>query len=145
MLTLLTILSAASVITVYAVLIGTFTGGEVTIGGGATGTVTYSTDQSSWSGTISPASVDTSWYSSLNINGGQFSGRAVTISWQLQRKIDDTHWSNVGAPISTGVTLGAGSQDVYASATGISAGNHDWGLDVTEQGIYRVEATVSSA
>ncbi len=48
MLTMLTILSTASVVTVYAMLIGTYTGGEVTIGGGASGSVLYSTDQETW-------------------------------------------------------------------------------------------------
>jgi len=42
LLTMLTILSTASVVTVYAILIGTFTGGNVTIGGSAAGTVYYS-------------------------------------------------------------------------------------------------------
>ena len=142
---MLTIVSIASVVAVYAVLIGTFEGGDVTIGGGATGTVTYSTDQSTWTTTLSPASVDTPWYSKLSINGGQYSGTAVTITWQLQRKTGDTTWSNVGTPVTTSMTLAAGAQDVYATTNGQSTGNHDWGLDVTEQGTYNVIASVNSA
>ena len=142
---MLTVLTISSVVVVYAVLIGTFTGGEVTIGGGATGTVTYSTDQSTWTPTLSPASAETSWYSKLNVNGGQYSGTAVTISWQLQRKTGDTTWSDVGDAIPTNMMLAAGSQDVYATPTGVSTNNHDWGLDVTEEGTYRIVATVNSA
>jgi len=142
---MLTILSAASVVTVYALLIGTFTGGNVTIGGSAIGTVTYSTDQITWTESISPANASTSWYSKLNVDGGQYSGTAVTISWQLQRKIDDTTWSNVGSATLTSITLGAGAQDVYATPTGVSTSNRDWGLDVTEQGTYRVVTSVNSA
>ena len=142
---MLTIVSIASVVAVYAVLIGTFTGGEVTIGGGATGAVTYSSDQSTWTATLTPASADASWYSKLNINGGQYSGTAVTIDWTLQRKTGDTTWSNVGTNTTTSVSLGASAQDVYATPTGVSTANRDWGLDVSEQGTYRVVATVNSA
>ena len=145
MVTMLAILATVSVGTVYAVLIGTFTGGDVTIGGGASGAVTYSSDESTWTSTLSPASADASWYSKVNVNGGQYSGTAVSISWQLQRKTGDTTWSEVGSAITTSITLGAGSQDVYATPTGVSTGNHDWGVEVTEQGTYRVEATVNSA
>ena len=144
-LTVLTLLSTVSVVTVYALLIGVFTGGEVTIGGGATGSVAYSTDQSSWTTILSPASVDAVWYSKINVNGGQYSGTGVTIGWQLQRKVDDTNWSNVGTLTTTTITLGTGAQDVYVTPTGVSADNRDWGLDVTEQGTYRVVATINSA
>jgi len=144
--TLVTVLAIISVVTVYAVLIGTFEStGEVTIGSGATGAVTYSLDGLTWGGSLSPTDVDTTWYSKLNINGGQYSGRAVTISWQLQRKINDTAWSNLGTPTVTSMSLGAGAQDVYATSTGVSTGNRDWGLDVTEEGIYKVVASVNSA
>ncbi|HLN46025.1 MAG TPA: hypothetical protein VK209_10000 [Candidatus Sulfotelmatobacter sp.] len=143
--TTLTIVSIASVAAVYAVMIGTFQGGEVTIGGGATGAITYSTDQSTWSTLLSPASVDAVWYSKLNINGGQFSGSAVQITWQLQRKTSETTWANVGTPITTTMTLAAGAQDVYATSNGQATGNHDWGQDVIEQGTYKVIATVNSA
>jgi hypothetical protein len=145
MLTMLTILSTASVVTVYAVLIGTFTGGEVTVGGSAAGTVEYSLDQSTWSTTLSPASNITSWYSRLSINGGQYSGSAVTISWQLQRKVSESAWSNVGTATTTTMTLPAGAQLVYATANGQATGNRDWKADATETGTYRVLATVNSA
>ena len=126
-------------------MIGTFEGGDVTIGGGATGSVTYSADQSTWSTTLSPASADASWYSKLNVNGGQYSGTAVTISWQLQRKTGDASWADVGTSTVTSMSLGAGAQDVYATSDGGSTGNRDWGLDVTEQGTYRVRITVNTA
>jgi hypothetical protein len=144
-LTTLTIIAIASVVVTYAVLIGTFTGGDVTIGGAATGTVTYSTNNATWTDTLSPAGVDTPWYSKLNINGGQYSGSAVNITWTLQRKTGDTTWSNVGANTTTLMALVAGAQDVYVTPTGVISDNRDWGLDVTEQGTYRVVATVNSA
>ena len=126
-------------------MIGTFEGGEVTIGGGASGEVTYSADQASWSTTLSPATTGTAWYSKLNIDGGQYSGTTVTISWQLQRKTGEDAWSNLGTPESTSMSLSAGAQDVYATSDGTSSGNRDWGLTVTEEGTYRVVATVDTA
>jgi len=119
-------------------------GDSTTIGGGAIGTVTYSSDQITWTTTLYPASVDESWYSRLSIEGGQYSGTGVTISCQLQRKTSDTTWTDVGSPTTTSMTLGAGSQDVYATPTGASTNNRDWGLDVTEQGTYRVVTTCST-
>jgi len=147
MLTMLTILSAASVVAVYAALIGTFAGGNVTIGGDTTGAVTYSSsvgEAGPWTTSLAPADASASWYSKLNVNGGQYSGTAVTISWQLQQKTSETTWTDVGSPTTTSMTLGAGSQDVYATPTGASTNNRDWGLDVTEQGTYRVVTTCST-
>jgi len=142
---MLTILSTASVVTVYAILIGTFTGGNVTIGGSAVGTVYYSGDQSVWTTTLSPSSPEASWYTRLTVDGGQYSGSAVTVTWQLQRQISESTWSNVGSTTVTSVTLAAGSNDIYATANGAASGNRDWGVDVTEEGTYRVEAVVNSA
>jgi hypothetical protein len=142
MLTMLTILSAASVAAVYAALIGTFTGGDVTIGGGVAGSVTYSTDQSTWTTSLSATSADTAWYSKLTLDGGTYSGRTITIGWELQQKTGDDTWTAVGTQ-TTAMTLVAGSQDVYATPTGGSTGNRDWGA-ASAQGIYRVVATVDS-
>jgi hypothetical protein len=133
------------VITGYCALgVGESVHGDSTNGRSATGTVTYSSDQSTWTMSLALASVDDSWYSRLNVNGGQYSGTAVTISWQLQRKTSDTTWSDVGTATTTSMTLGLGSQDIYATPTGVSTPNRDWGLDVTEQGTYRVVATAIS-
>jgi hypothetical protein len=142
---MLTILSTASVVTVYAVLIGTFTGGSVTIGGSAAGTVYYSEDQSTWTTTLSPSSPAASWYTKLTVDGGQYSGSAVTVTWQLQRQISESTWSNVGSTTVTSMTLAAGSNDIFATANGLSTNNRDWGVDVTEEGTYRVEAVINSA
>ena len=143
MLTMLTILSVASVAVVYAALIGTFTGGNVTIGGVATGAVTYSTDNSTWTTSLSAPSADTAWYTKLTLNSGNYSGRAITISWQLQQKTGESTWTPVDTPTTTAMTLVAGSQDVYATLTGVWTGNRDWGA-VSAEGVFRVVATVNS-
>ncbi len=144
-LTVLTLLSTISVVSVYAVLIGTFYGGEVTIGGDATGAITYSADQSTWTPTLSTASAADAWYSRISVNGGKYSGTAVTIDWQLQRKTSETGWSDVGTPTTTSMTLAAGSQEVYVTTNGGASGNRDWGQDVTEQGTYRVVVDINSS
>jgi hypothetical protein len=142
----LTVISIASVVAVYAALINTFNGGEVTIGGGASGQVTYSTDNSTWTGTLSVGSETDDWYSKLTIDGGQYSGSAVEIIWQLQKKTSDTTWEDVsGATVTTSMTLTSGSQDVYATTSGLADSNRDWGGDVTENGTYRVVATANTA
>ena len=143
--TTLTIIALASVLTVYAVSIGTFSGGEVTVGG-ASGSVKYSAQTSDetaglWTSTLTPATESSSWYSRVEI---AYSG-TVTISWQLQYKTGPSTWTDVGSSISTSIALTGGNQNVYATATGVLSGNHDWSSDVTVAGTYRVTATVVSA
>ena len=112
-------------------------------GEGITGSVTYSTDQSTWSSILSPASVDVAWYTKLTVNGGQHSGAKITIDWQLQRKVNDTTWNKVGSSRTTTMRLDVNSQDVYATPTGVPTDNHDWSSEVTEQGTYHVVATMN--
>ena len=148
-LTSLTIVALLSVLTVYAVVIGNFTGGEVTVGGVGSSTVTYSLDNSeagTWSTTAAPASASSQWYSRLEINAGDYSG-PVTITWKLQQKIDATNWADVsGATATTNIVLSGVAENVYATSDGAySTSNHDWGADVTEAGTYRVVVSVESA
>ena len=129
-------------------MIGTFTGLEVTIGGEAAGTVQYTSDTVSptWTTTLSPTSTSDDWFSRLSINGGQYSGQAVTISWQLQNKTSGTTWSDVGTPaVTTSMSLDDGDQFVYATSNGLETGNYDWSVDVEVLGTYRVVATVSNS
>jgi hypothetical protein len=141
---MLTVISIASVVAVYAITIGTYNGLEVTVGGGASAEVTYSTDQSGWTTTLSVNDNETSWYSKLNIDGGQYSGTTVTITWQLQRKVAST-WTDVGTATITSMSLPDTQQDVYATGNGQSTGNRDWSADATLQGTYRVVAIVSNS
>jgi hypothetical protein len=145
--TSLTVLAIASVLVVYAVTIGSFTGGEVTVGGMASSTVTYSSDNINgpWETTLAPGSVSDLWYSRLEISAGDYSG-PVTITWQLQKKTGTSTWEDVtSASTTTTMTLAGTAEDVYASSDGASTGNQDWGTYVTAAGTYRVIVSVESA
>lgn len=143
-LTLLTALAMATV-AVTAVLLGTFTGDEVTIGGLASSAVTYSLDNSTFSTTLEPSSASDSWYTRLEISAGDYSG-PVAITWQLEQKEDLTTWTPVsGASTTTDVVLAGTQEDIYASSDGLSTTNYDWSTNVSEAGTYRVVATVDSA
>jgi hypothetical protein len=145
--TLVTVLSILAVIGVYAVLIGTFNGGQVTVQGPSFSTntvVTYSTDNATWSTALNIISED--WYARLEVAAG-YTG-PVTITWQLQQENAGSSWSNVNganATTSTAVPLTGAAQYVYASSNGLSGNNYDWGLLTTTGGTYRVSATVNSA
>lgn len=143
-LTVLTVVSIALVMIAYAVTIGTFTGGEVTVLGTATGTVKYSTDNSegaSWTTTLTPGS--SSWYTRLEIGANTYNG-PVTVSWQLQQETAPDTWTSVGNPTTTNIVLTGSAQNVYATTDGLITGNRDWKIDAVETGTYRVVATVTS-
>ena len=147
--TLVTVFSIVSVVGIYAVLIGQFQGGEVTVGGVGASTVTYGLDNieaGTWTATLAPSNDSTSWYTRLEISAGSYSG-PVTIDWHLERKTGTDTWTDVsGATVSTSMVLSGSAQNVYATSNGAySSGNHDWGTDVVTAGTYRVIATVESA
>jgi hypothetical protein len=145
--TLITVLSIVAVISVYAVIIGTFTGEEVTVGGAA-GNIRYNVndvDSGTWNVTLISDDVLAAWYSRLEIPSGGYSG-PVKITWQLQNKTDASNWANVtGASQITNMVLTGGLQNVYASSDGTFAtGNHDWGAHSEVAGAYRVFAYAES-
>jgi len=137
-----TVLSIVVVVSVYAVLVGTFTGGEVTVGGTGAGNVMYSYDNADpWTSTLDNASA--TWYSRVELATGGYTG-PVSITWQLQKKVSG--WTDVsGATTTTSLTLTASQQTIYVTSNGLISGNNDWGANVTGSGGYRVMAYVNSA
>jgi hypothetical protein len=145
--TLVTVLSIVAVVSVYAVIIGTFTGGEVTVGG-AEGNIRYSADNvelGSWTEALDGIGVGVAWYARFEITTGGYSG-PVTITWQLQNKTGTSTWADLaGASESTSVVFTGSAQNVYATSLGAITGNHDWGADFPRAGTYRVIVEVNSA
>ena len=138
-LTAITVVAIASILTVYAVTIGTFQGGEVTIGGVASSTVMYSLDNLAgpYTTTLEPSGTSTSWFTRLEIGAGSYNGPAQ-LTWQLQQETAPSTWTDVsGAYTTTDITLSGNAEEVYS--------NYDWSSDVTTPGTYRVVATVESA
>ncbi len=147
--TLVTVLSIVAVVSVYAILIGSFTGGEVNVIGTGSGDVVYSltnADPGTWLSTISPANTSVSWYSRLNIGASVYTG-PVTITWQLQTKTGTSTWADVsGATTSTSMVLSGSAQNIYATSDGLfGASNHNWQTEATAAGTYRVVVTVNTA
>jgi hypothetical protein len=63
----------------------------------------------------------------------------------LQKKTETSTWDNLTTTATpTPIVLTGSAQTIYASADGLIAGNHDWVLDVTGSGTYRVIAEVNS-
>jgi hypothetical protein len=142
--TAITIAALASVLTVYAAVLGTFYGNPITVNNVASGTVTYSTDGgSTWSANPSDINAGSTLYARFELTTASYSG-AASISWQLQESISGS-WTNEGSPVTTTVTLTGSAQTIYASADGTTTGNHNWGTGITTGGSYRVMATVSTA
>jgi hypothetical protein len=140
--TALTIIALASVLTVYAAVLGTFNGNAFTVNNVTAGTVTYSTDGSTgWTADISAFNVGGSLYARFELASTSYSGPA-TITWQLQE--NNGGWTNVGSAQTTTVTLTGSAQTIYASASGSTSGNHNWGADISTGGSYRVTATIAT-
>lgn len=143
--TALTAFALAAVIAVYATaILGTFTGGHVTVVQ-ITGQVTYGNDNNpsgTWSSTLQTVSGN-SWYTRLEIAGG-YTGSA-TVTFQLQEQNGAT-WQNTGTPVTTGtISLTGSAQNIYASSDGANSGNKDWSTDASSGGTYQIVATVNSA
>ena len=138
--TTITILALSSVLAVYAaVLLGTFTGGTVTVGGVVTGTPKYSSTTDGptgdWQLNLQIVSLSTPWYTKLDLNAG-YSGR-VEVIWLLESDASGL-WTDVtDATITTYPVLSGDGQAVYA--------NQNWATFATEAGSYRVIAVVNSA
>ena len=113
------------------------------------GTVMYSADDNeagAWTTTLTVSSPSVSWYSRLEIAAGGYSG-PVTITWQLQQKTGASTWTGVTErSILTSTILSGSAQNIYATSDGVyAAGNHDWGIDATAAGTYRIVVAVESA
>jgi len=144
--TALTIVALVSILGTYAaVLLGTFNGGTVTIGGvNSSSTVTYSTTNNAtatWTTTLQQ-NTGSAWYARLEVIGG-YTG-SVTVTWQLQQN-SGSGWTNQGSALTTNVVLTGSAQDIYASSDGTVTNNQNWGTLSTGGGSYRVTATVDSA
>ena len=139
--TSITVLAVTTVFLVYAAVLLTLTGNTVTITEGG-GSLQYTLDgasNSSWASTLPSIINGTEWYARINITGASI--QDVTIDWTLQEYT--TSWGDIGTPTQTTMTLLAGDNTVYVTATGVFTNNRNWGLDTTSGGTYRVKATVN--
>jgi len=147
--TLTTLLGVASVLVVYATLLGTLTGGNVVVGGFG-GSVYYSLSYvdtlPQWAGTLDVPNTSTSWYAKINTTAGGYTGKA-TIKFQLQKTTDGgVTWTDVNpATTITGFQLDGNVQQIYASSNGTFAGTAtDWKSLATSAATYHIVVTVNT-
>jgi len=145
--TLTAVLAIAAAIVVYAAILGSLYGGEVTVGG-VTGQIEYSLTNATgtWTSELEVTGLSIPWYARMNTTGGEYVGPA-NITWQLQKKGSLSDWSdatNEGDPTTTSIVLTSAVQTIYASTDGDISTNRDWCLDATSKASYRVIVTIQS-
>jgi len=135
--TLITVIAVTTVFMVYAAILATYYGSNVTVSqpGGAVEYNLSNTSNSSWTGSLSIIN-GTAWYARINItNTGS---QAVTLRWILQ--LSGVDQSN---PVNTTITLSGGTRTVYATGTGVFSSNYNWGQLTSTGGTYRVKVEVN--
>jgi len=145
--TLLTVLAVTSVFMVYAVILSTLYGGNVTVVG-FTGNVWYdesnSTNAADWTAAIANISASEPWYAKLNITTSDYTG-AATVTWTLQKLVSGD-WEDQSATQSTSTTITGSTQTIYAASTGTDqANNKNWGAETTSAATYRIKAVITHA
>ena len=141
--TMITVIAVTTVFIVYAAILGTYPGGDVTIQ--AMGGTIYYRQQNvtAWTATLNIAN-GTSWWTRLNLTTNTPS-QTVNITWTLEW-LNGSNWDTVStnAP-ETQVALTGAPTAIYATATGIETDNHDWGPHTTNvDRTYRVKAVVET-
>lgn len=136
--TLVTVMAVTTVFLVYAAILATYIGGNVTVTepGGSIQYTKINTSNSSWTSTIDVIN-GTSWYTRINItNSG---AQTVTLNWRLLKNAVDQ-----GIKVTTSnYALSAGTNTIYASTTGLFAGMYDWKPDTATSGTYQVKVEVN--
>jgi hypothetical protein len=140
--TLVALISVALIIAVYATLLGTFTGGDVSVVA-VGGQVWYSTDNSVFSNaTLSNHPISAPWYVRFVTETGGYTGN-VTVTWELVNKTS-------GAPIYTVTSNnfplnGSIVQYIYATSDGSGpASNYNWGQNTTVADTYYIKVTFNT-
>jgi len=141
--TAITVIAITTVFLVYAAILGTYPGGDVTIQQ-MQGTIYYQGQGSSTWGTTLSVGNGTSWYARLNLTSN-IPSQTVNVTWTLEW-LNGSNWQLVSttAP-ETQITLTGAAIAIYVTATGTSGGNYDWGTYTqTVDRTYHVKAVVET-
>jgi hypothetical protein len=140
--TLMTLLAIAMVLVVYASILGTFTGSDVSVVTMSAEVLYCKNTTGSWTSTLSNIGNGTDWYAIFNTTSTGHAG-LVNMTWVLLKS---------GSPVSpsvnqtTQVTLtGDAGQEIYASSNGDNSNTKNWGLNCTTAGTYQIKVTVETA
>jgi len=139
--TLIALISIALIMVVYATILGTYTGGDITVVT-LSGAIYYSQNNSTgWATTLSNIANGSAWYTRFNVTTGGYSG-ATSITWWLQKG-----GANMTTPVeqTTSYTLSGGVEAFYASSDGTQGTNYNWGQNATAADTYRVMMQVVTA
>jgi len=140
--TLITVLAVTMVFFVYAALLGTYPGSEVTVNQMG-GIIYYNSPSVSpdWTTTISVGN-GTDWYARLNVTNTP--SQNVSVTWTLQ-KYNGTAWNTEAGPNppTTNIQLTGAATAIYVTQWGTSSGNYNWGAYTSTSGTYRVKAVVN--
>jgi hypothetical protein len=141
--TLITVIAVTTVFIVYAAILGTYPGGNVSIQQMG-GEIYYQQEGvSAWATTLNIAN-GTAWYARLNLTTNVPS-QTVNITWTLEW-LNGSNWDAVStsAP-ATQVALTGSATAIYVTATGVESSNYNWGADTTNvDRTYRVKAVVET-
>jgi len=147
--TLLTVLAVTTVFLVYAALLATYTGGNVTISLSG-GSIQYSLppkDPGSWGATLAQSN-GSEWYARVSMTNPPT--QTVTVKWTLQKQVSGS-WSNPPTNTtqftSNSFDLTPSSTEIYAFQSGSNTitNNYNWGQHTTTDGTYRVVAEINTA
>lgn len=140
--TMLTILAVTTVFMVYAVLLASYQGGNVTIttiGGSIQYSVTNTTG-GSWQPTLSQGA-SAEWYARISISNSP--SQDVTVTWTLHNVTSGLDVTT-DCPTTT-MTLTSGTTYIYASSNGLIDTNQNWGDHTTSEATYRIDAEINTA
>ena len=149
--TLIALFVTASIIGLYATMLGTFEGGKVTVVA-MYGTLKYSetnsTTASDWNVTLDNVAIGSSWYALFNTSSTGYEGN-VNITWILQQETLPDDWDDVTPGVNQTANNyyldSTAGQVIYASTDGNQGTNKNWGASTTSAGTYRIEMTVTTA
>ena len=140
--TLVTVIAVTTVFMVYAAVLSTLFGSTVTVSetGGSMQYNLYGDNNSTWLASLPSINNGTEFYARINITGA--AAQDVTINWVLQK--DVSGWTDQSTPVSTTMTLLAGSNTIYVTTDGLFTSNYNWGQLTSSGGSYRVKAVVNT-
>jgi len=141
--TMLTILAVTTVFMVYALLLASYTGGNVTIQkvGGSIQYCVNNNASETWTGTLSQGA-NASWYARISITNSP--SQNVTVTWTLHNVTSGLDVSTDFTTSNT-ITLSPSTTYIYASLDGLITGNHNWGEHTTTEATYRIDAEINTA
>lgn len=139
--TAITVIAITTVFLVYAAILGTYRGGQVSINQ-MQATIYYQGEgATSWSTSLSVGN-STAWYARLNVTSS-IPSQTVKVTWTLE--FDNGTTVSGPTPPQTTITLTGSPTAIYVTAGGTESGNYNWGQHTTSADeIYRVKAVVET-